>query len=468
MTRLLLSFLVATAVSAGVVAQTVRPAGAVLYEGARLVTGDGGTPIERSAFLVENGRFTRVGRQGEVPAPSGAVRVDLAGKTVIPALIDAHSHIGYMKNLTSGPQNYTRENILDHMHRFAYFGVAASQAMGSDFGDLPFQIRDELLAGKDPDAARFLTAGRGLSPLEEISPGNMRHAAYVVTTVEGARADVRELARLKVPLVKTWVDSRGGTIKAMAPALYGAILDEAHTLGMRVAVHATGLGDAKNLLKAGIDVFGHMISDVDDELVALFKAHPDTVILLALSAPRRIVSAPCLNPPHPLIRETVSPEQITRLQNRLAAQTPEEGAQARQAWDRLARGVRLLAAAGVTIGVGTDGGGQTGDQFVGWTMHAELENMVAAGMTPAQVLVAAARTAAAIIGLDDLGMVASGKSADFVVLDANPLDDITNTRQISKVFLRGHEVDRARLRAGWAAEVSSARSTNSEPAAGGR
>ena len=158
MTRLLLSFLVATAVSAGVVAQTVRPAGAVLYEGARLVTGDGGTPIERSAFLVENGRFTRVGRQGEVPAPSGAVRVDLAGKTVIPALIDAHSHIGYMKNLTSGPQNYTRENILDHMHRFAYFGVAASQAMGSDFGDLPFQIRDELLAGKDPDAARFLTA----------------------------------------------------------------------------------------------------------------------------------------------------------------------------------------------------------------------------------------------------------------------------------------------------------------------
>ncbi len=121
----------------------------------------------------------------------------------------------------------------------------------------------------------------------------------------------------------------------------------------------------------------------------------------------------------------------------------------------MARGVRLLAAAGVTIGVGTDGGGQTGDQFVGWTMHAELENMVAAGMTPAQVLVAATRNAANILRLDDLGMVAPGKSADFVVLDANPLDDITNTRRISQVFLRGHEVDRARLRAGWATGVSS-------------
>ena len=178
-----------------------------MYEGARLITGDGSAPIERSAFLVQAGRFVRVGRQGENLAGPDVRRVDLTGKTVIPALIDAHSHIGYMKNLTSGPQNYTRENILDHMYRFAYFGVAASQAMGSDFGELPFQIRDETRAGKHPDAARFLTAGRGLAPLEEISHENMRHAAYVVTTVEGARADVQELARLQVPLIKTWVDT---------------------------------------------------------------------------------------------------------------------------------------------------------------------------------------------------------------------------------------------------------------------
>ena len=455
MPRRLLSFLAVAMVSVTPAAQAPRPGATALYEGARLITGDGSPPIERSAFLVQNERFARVGRQGEVQAPAGAARVDLTGKTVMPALVDAHSHIGYMKHLTSGPQNYTRENILDHMHRFAYFGIAASQAMGSDFGELPFQIRDELRAGKDPDAARFLTAGRGLAPLEEISPANMRHAAYVVTTVEGARAGVQELAERNVPLIKMWVDARGGTITTLTPDLYGAILDEAHLRGMRVAVHATVLGDAKNLLRAGIDVFGHMISDVDDELLALFKQHPDTAILLALSAPRRIVSAPWLSPPHPLIRETVSPEQIKRLRDRLAGQTPETVEQGRQAWDRLARGVRLLAAAGVKIGVGTDGGGQNGDQFVGWTMHAELENMVVAGMTPAQVLVAATRTSADILGLDDLGMVAQGKSADFIVLDANPLDDITNTRRISRVFLRGHEVDRGRLRAGWATGASS-------------
>jgi imidazolonepropionase-like amidohydrolase len=456
MTRLLLSLALASAALAcGTTAQAPPQSSSVLYEGARLITGDGSAPIERSAILVQDGRFARVARQGEAAAPAGAARVDLSGKTVIPALIDAHSHIGYMKNLSSGPQNYTRENILDHLYRFAYFGVAASQAMGSDFGELPFQMREETRAGRYPDAARFLTAGRGLAPLTEISHLNMRHAAYAVTTVEGARADVQELARQKVPLVKTWVDSREGAIKPLSPELYKAIIDEAHRNGMRVVVHATELREAKELLRAGIDIFGHMIGDVDDELIALFKHHPKTTILLALSAPRRVVSAPWLAPPHPLIRETVRPEQIKRLQDRLASQTPKAAEEARRAWERLARGVRLLAGAGVKIGVGTDGGGQTGDQFVGWTMHAELENMVAAGLTPAQVLVAATRNSAEILGLDDLGTVTEGKSADFVVLDANPLDDITNTRRISKVFLRGHEVDRAGLRAKWATGAAS-------------
>ena len=432
-------------------AQQPASARATLYEGARLITGDGNAPIENSAFLVENARFTRVGRRGEVEAPPGATRLDLTGKTVIPALVDGHSHIGYMKNLTSGAVNYTRENILDHMHRFAYFGVAASQSMGSDFGELPFQVRDEILAGKYPDAARFLTAGRGLAPLVEISPDNMRQAAFPVTTPEGARASVQELVPRRVKLIKTWVDDRGGTIKKLTPELYGAIIDEAHKNKLRVAVHATDLRDAKDLLRAGIDVFAHMISDMDEELVSLFKQHPNTAVLSALGGPHRAVYAPWLNPVHPLILETVLPEQIKRLQGRFPLTEPAQLKRSQDGWDRLARGISQLSAAGVKIGVGTDGGGQQGDQFIGWTMHAELENMVMAGIPPAKVLVAATRSSAEILGLDDLGMVAAGKSADFVVLDANPLDDITNTRKISNVYLRGHRVDREKLRAGFLA-----------------
>ena len=169
--------------------------------------------------------------------------------------------------------------------------------------------------------------------------------------------------------------------------------------------------------------------------------------------PDGVIYAPWLNPPHPLVIETVSAAQIKRLQDRLAQSTAEEIERGRQSWARVARGLARLNAAGVRIGAGTDGGGQTGDQFIGWTMHTELENMVAAGMTPAEAVVAATRTSAEILGLDALGMIAPGKSADFVVLDANPLDDITNTRTIADVYLSGRKVDRGKLRADFARAV---------------
>ena len=156
---------------------TANSQSVTVFEGARLIRGDGGV-IENSAFVVEGNRITAVGRRGDVKAPAGATRVDLTGKTVIPALIDAHSHIGYMHNLTSGPQNYTRENILDHMHRFAYFGVAASHGHGLRFrrAAIP-DCATKSRPASIPYAARFLTAGRGLAPVDEIQPDNMRHSA---------------------------------------------------------------------------------------------------------------------------------------------------------------------------------------------------------------------------------------------------------------------------------------------------
>jgi imidazolonepropionase-like amidohydrolase len=416
----------------------------ILYEGARLVNTDGSAPIESSAFIVQNGRFTSVGRKDEVALPRDAHRVDLTGKTVIPALVDAHAHLGYMKDLTIGPENYTQQNLVDHLQRHAYHGVAAGSTWGSDYGEMPFHVRDTLF----PNTARFVTLGRGLTTPREGTPENMRQAAHVVSTEEECRQAVRENAARKLKMVKIWVQERPAGIPKMSPALYRATIDEAHKHRMKVVVHATALADVKDLIRAGIDGFAHLPSEVDEELMTLLEDRPNIFFTPTLGTARRMIYSPWLDPPDPLIRETVSPAQIRRLKDRIAAQLPEAVERGRQAWERTARNFKKLVDADVHIVLGSDAGGMSGDQFIGWTVHTELENMVAAGMTPMQALSACTRGAAEVHELD-LGVVAQGKSADFVVLDANPLEDITNTRKISKVYLRGQEVDRQALRAKW-------------------
>ena len=178
--------------------------------------------------------------------------------------------------------------------------------------------------------------------------------------------------------------------------------------------------------------------------------------MLLAQVGRRTIHSPYLDPPDPLLLESVTPAQIGRLRDRVAGTSSEQLERARQQWERTAGNIMKLHNAGVRIGIGSDGGGQGGDRFIGFTAHTELENMVAAGMTPAEAIVAGTRNGAEILGLEeDLGTVAVGKSADFIVLNANPLDEITNSREIDRVYLRGYEVDRARLRAMWADDAAS-------------
>jgi imidazolonepropionase-like amidohydrolase len=411
--RMLLGFFAAL-LTTGLLTARQGPATTVtLFEGARLIIGDGSEPIENAAFVVSGERLTQVGRAGQLQVPAGARRVDLRGKTVMPAIVDTHTHLAT-----------TRDTLIDQLQRKAYYGVGAAMSLGQDTGDVAFQVRSETI----PNAARFRTAGRGITMPE---PGRT-DAPYWVETVAEARKAVQELAVKKVDLVKIWVDDRNGQYKKLTPELYSAIIDEAHKNGLRVTAHLFTLEDAKGLVRAGIDAFAHGVrdKDIDDEFVTMIKQRPG--IILVPNLPDRGVATDLS-----WLSASVPAAELRQLQ---AAATDRPAVQ--QTFGIQARNLAKLNAAGVKIALGTDGN-------VAWAHHLEMEDMVAAGMTPAQVIVASTRNAAELLKLTDMGTIATGKSADFLVLDANPLEDIKNTRKLSDVYLRGTAVARAEMRTRW-------------------
>ena len=274
----------------------------------------------------------------------------------------------------------------------------------------------------------------------------MRAAPFAVRTEAEARADVRELAAKHVDFVKIWVDDRNGTLPKLSPAIYTAIIDEAHKHSLRVIAHVVTIADVKDLLRAGIDGFAHMFRDheADAELMALLKARPKVFFMLTLWAPR--LAALTERPgwlDDPRLTQTASADQIRQFGEAFANRTPQSVAGARDEWNNLQKNVAVLGKAGVKLILGTDVGGNTGGALLGWTEHMELENMVDAGMTPAAAISAATKGSAEALRLGQLGTIAQGKSADFIVLDADPLADITNSRRISAVYQRGLEVRRA-------------------------
>ena len=221
-------------------------ASVTVFEGVRVIVGDGSEPIEDGALVVQDDRVTQVGGRGEIQVPEGAVRVDLTGKTVMPAIINSHMHLGA-----------TREELVGQLEHNAYYGVGSVLSLGLDSSEVNLQVRNELI----PNAARYRTAWKGITRPEE----GRSEVPYWVDTEEEARAAVQDLAAQNPDFVKIWVDDRNGSYPKMTPALYGA--EEPVTV--LAAIPAAVPGDDSAIIEEGAQGVGEIEPAIGETGVAL-------------------------------------------------------------------------------------------------------------------------------------------------------------------------------------------------------
>jgi imidazolonepropionase-like amidohydrolase len=266
-------------------------------------------------------------------------------------------------------------------------------------------------------------------------------------TPEEARQMVARVAAHKPDIIKIRVDDNLGTAMKMPPAVYRAVIDEAHRRGLRVAAHIFYLEDAKDLLRAGADFIAHSVrdKDIDDEFIALMKARN---VPYCPTLTRELSAFVYEATPDffadPFFLKEADREVLAQLQEPARQEAMRQSKSARAYKAALAvayRNLKKAAAAGLLIAMGTDSGAFA-NRFQGYFEHVEMAMMAEAGLTPEQILRAATGDAARAMKVEGLGTLAPGAWADFIVLDADPLIDIRNTRRIASVWVAGNQVKR--------------------------
>lgn len=413
-----------------------------LFRDFTLIDGAGGAPRPGMAMVVEAGRIAWVGPAADVNAPAGAPERRLAGAFVMPGLIDLHGHIGNTVDLVQDSRFHTRERVEADLRTYASYGVTAVLSMGTD-QDTVFAVREAQRGSGRPAMARVYTAGQGL--MLAGGYGGLAGVNSAVATPTEAEAEVERQIGKGVDVVKLWLDSELGTMEPMAPGISQAIIDAAHRRNVRVLAHVFYLEDAKRLVDQGIDGFVHSVRDrpVDQAFIDSMRRQGTWQVASTLSR-EAVLFAYGATPAFasdPFFTRGVSQASLDLIRSperqKTIASNPHF-AQYPAFFETAKANLKRLADAGIPFGAGTDAGPP--GRFPGYSMHWELELMVEAGLTPQQALGAATGRAAEFLRAHDLGTIAPGAWADFVVLERDPLADIRNTRTIREVYVAGAAV----------------------------
>ena len=398
--------------------------------GARVIDGRGGV-IERGTIVVRDGKIAAVGPVASTTVPAGAERIDVSGATIMPGLVNAHGHLSSAVGMRNDPSGGSRENQLRQLKTYAQYGVTTVFSLG-DESEAAFQLRRE--QDKGPfEGARLFLAGPVINS----------------TTADAARTMTDKVAAMKPDLIKIRIDDNLGSSRKMPAEAWRATIDRAKELELPVATHIFYFADAKAALLAGSSLIAHSVRDmpVDAEFVRELKARNACYSPTLMREVSTFVygSTPswARDPFFLKGAGATAGDEISDSARQAAVQASpayKQGLRYKEALEVAKRNLKTLSDAGVRIAMGTDTGPP--GRWQGFFEHLELEMMVESGMTPMQVLVAATSAAAECYGKGArFGSIRPGASADLLVLAANPLESIRNTRHIKSIWIAGRRIE---------------------------
>ncbi len=408
----------------------------IVFKGARVIDGTGTPATENQYVVIQGKKIKSITAEQPKEIEAGSRVIDASGKTIMPALVLGHAHLGLLKGRSTSGSNITEENDIRQLKRYAKYGVCMVMSLGDDH-DCIYSIRDKRNNGSI-GGPYVMTAGHGIGVPNGAPPLETgADEIYRPTTIDEALKKVDDLAKHHVDMCKIWVDDLDGKAEKMKPEMYKAIISRAHHHGLKVASHVWHLADAKSLAEAGVDVLAHSIRDlpVDAELISAMKSHGVYITpTLAVDDSFYIFKERPDWMNSKFFQDSLEPGVLDYLKSE--KYTPSE--RERKAAAMAQKNLKTLYDGGVIVGFGTDSGGLERPQ--GFDEHRELQLMVASGLTPLQAIQCATMNSAAMLGVSkNMGTLAPGKLANLIVLDADPSVDIKNTERINSVWIDGEE-----------------------------
>jgi imidazolonepropionase-like amidohydrolase len=439
-----------------------KPAAVTAFVGATVFDATGNNPIEDAVIVLSKDRIVAVGPKTEVSVPDDAVVIDVAGKWIVPGLVDSHIHFFQSAGIYARPHvvdlretrpyeeemKALKEDLSDTLRRYLVTGQTAVVDMGGPFWN--FKVREE--ANAMLLAPRTAVAGPLVSTIarEKLDIGDP--PIIKAETPEEARDLVQKQLEQKPDLAKVWfiVSKERSPERGLEQTvgIMRAATDEAHKGGVRVAVHATELASAKEALRAGADILVHSVHDekIDDEFISLMKEN-NAILTPTLTVMEGYAEVLGNKPVLCEMDAKYGDPQVVKTWRELSSvslEPPEEAAKRQAKNDArmpvMNENLMKLVEAKITIAAGTDAGNI--GTLHGSALHHELKMMVKAGMPVKAVLIAATRDAAKVFAAEpEFGTLEKGKLADLLVLDADPLADISNLERISKIVKGGIVLD---------------------------